>query len=531
MNRSCVQLQDLPDELLIFIFKQVNNVEVLYSLFDVNERFDSILQDPIFTNRLNFLKWSSKKFLSIFSSDIIFNRFCLQILPEVREKIQWLDVDSSSMKQILCAAHYPNLHGLGLFNIEEETIKSLFTDISLSSDLFKNQITKLLITIAIDRNLKHFSTMEYISSHVFTVFKKLTHLTFAESSYQSIVELSFFYPPINFCSSTLLVLNIKINCFYTCLYLLDGRFNQLHTLIMEVANMYESEKIENKGDIPSLKCFSLSCCRTIYRYDELILPFLYRMSNLETLNLSVSISVKETFIDGHNLKNKIVNNMSRLNQFTFDIHSLMNINNYMILPSNGDIRNTFKDFQYTQVICYMDHFLDRKESRCHAYTYPSQMSHFEFISNQFPGGYYPYVRIVLLYDEHPFEHEFFLRIAQSFPFIEKLVLCNQKPQQHKQSYKLLTDNDHLSIVEYSHLVELDIEWAHDDYVEEFLCDRKAFFRKNIRLLVVGEALLRVTKNFTRKDTRMNCTKVENLVPWNEWKSLKSFQEYFPSLLY
>ena len=253
------------------------------------------------------------------------------------------------------------------------------------------------------------------------------------------------------------------------------------------------------------------------------------MSNLETLNLSLSISVKETFVDGNNLKNKIVNNMSRLNQFTFDIHSIMDINNYIILPSNEDIRDTFKDFQYTQVICYMDHFLDRKESQCHVCTYPSQMSRYHYISNQFPGGYYPYVRVVFLYDEHPFEHEFFVRLAQSFPFIEKLVLRNQKSQQHKQSYKLLTDNDHLSIVEYSHLAELDIEWGHNDYVEEFQCDRKRFFRKNIRLLVVSEALLRVTKDFTRKDTRMNCTKVDHLVPWNKWKSSKSFQEYFPSL--
>jgi hypothetical protein len=132
MNRSCAQLKDLPDELLIFIFKKMNNVEVLYSLFGVNERLDSILQEPIFTNRLNFLKWSLKKYLNIFSLDTIFDRFCLQILPAVRENIQWLDIESSSMKQILCAADYPNLHGLGLYNIEEEIIQSLFTGKKIS---------------------------------------------------------------------------------------------------------------------------------------------------------------------------------------------------------------------------------------------------------------------------------------------------------------------------------------------------------------------------------------------------------------
>jgi len=110
----------------------MSNVEVLYSLFGVNKRLDSILQDRIFTNRLSFLKWSSKKFLKIFSPDIIFDRFCLQILPALREKIQWLDVESSSMKQILCATDYPNLYGLGLFNLEEEIVKSLFTGEKIS---------------------------------------------------------------------------------------------------------------------------------------------------------------------------------------------------------------------------------------------------------------------------------------------------------------------------------------------------------------------------------------------------------------
>ncbi|CAF4822104.1 unnamed protein product, partial [Rotaria socialis] len=52
---------------------------------------------------------------------------------------QWLDVESSSMKRILCAADYPNLHGLGLFNIEEETIKSLFIGEKISKSNSNNR--------------------------------------------------------------------------------------------------------------------------------------------------------------------------------------------------------------------------------------------------------------------------------------------------------------------------------------------------------------------------------------------------------
>lgn len=127
MARSCIQFQDLPNELLMFIFNKMSNVEVLYSLFGINERLNSIVQDQIYTNRLFFLKCSSKKIVNRFSPEIISDRFCLQILPSICEKIQCLSVDSSSMKQILSAVNYPNLHVLGLFNIEEETVQSLFT--------------------------------------------------------------------------------------------------------------------------------------------------------------------------------------------------------------------------------------------------------------------------------------------------------------------------------------------------------------------------------------------------------------------
>ena len=127
MNRSSIELNDFPDEVLLLIFKEMSNVEVLYSLFNVNERLDSIIRDSVFTNHLNFLKWSSKRYLNIFSPDIIFDRFCSQILPSVNEKIQWLSVESSTMKEILCATNYPNLNGLALCNLQRETVENLFT--------------------------------------------------------------------------------------------------------------------------------------------------------------------------------------------------------------------------------------------------------------------------------------------------------------------------------------------------------------------------------------------------------------------
>ena len=118
------------------------------------------------------------------------------------------------------------------------------------------------------------------------------------------------------------------------------------------------------------------------------------------------------------------------------------------------------------------------------------MSFYQYLSNQFPGGYYPSVRVLSLYDDEPFQHRFFLQLVQSFPLIQKLVLTNREPQrEYKYSNQSINENCHLSIVEYSHLVELDIERSFDDYVEQFLCHRKTSFRQNIRLHVNSDSLL------------------------------------------
>ena len=136
MKYSYVELNDLPDEILLIIFKKLDNLEALYSFQGVSDRLNKIIHDPIFTSRLSFLNWSPNKFINKFSSDIILGRFCLQILPEIHMDIKWLDLDSSSMKNILHVADYPNLHVLGLYNIEEETAKCLFNGKEISIESF-----------------------------------------------------------------------------------------------------------------------------------------------------------------------------------------------------------------------------------------------------------------------------------------------------------------------------------------------------------------------------------------------------------
>jgi hypothetical protein len=85
-----------------------------------------------------------------------------------------------------------------------------------------------------------------IFAHIFPIFTNLQYLNFAPSaiSYQ---ELSFdISSPLVF-SSNLLELHVNLDQFTDCLYLLDGRFNQLRKLYVNISLIIPSRLvIDNK---------------------------------------------------------------------------------------------------------------------------------------------------------------------------------------------------------------------------------------------------------------------------------------------
>jgi hypothetical protein len=149
------------------------------------------------------------------------------------------------------------------------------------------------------------------------------------------------------------------------------------------------------------------------------------MTNLQKLDLSFVGYVRKSFINGNNLKENIICHIPQLKKFTFNIRSIW-FDSPMNIPSNEDIQQTFKDFKDMRIISCVDYFQEREYSQCLVYSYPYKLEHYREITNHFPGGLFRCVREVLLYDEYPFEHEFFLRIAQSFPLVERLTVINKK---------------------------------------------------------------------------------------------------------
>jgi hypothetical protein len=260
-------------------------------------------------------------------------------------------------------------------------------------------------------------------------------------------------------------------------------------------------------------------------YDELILPLLHRMSNLEKLDLSLGVCTNKTFVDGNNLKLNIINHMPLLNKFTFNIRSSSRFYNQFNFPSNEYIQETFKDFQNEQIISSIDYFQEKEYSQCHIYSYPYELTYYDNITNNFPGGIFESVRQISLFDERPFEHDFFFRIAQSFPFLENLTLINRKRQNNKQFRK--SKHQNLSIIEYPYLIDLNISRAHKDYYEQFLFDTKTCLPNNVRVSMYYPLVKKVTRNFRRNTTRSNCAKMSRVFFFHESKLHDHLKDYFP----
>jgi hypothetical protein len=122
------------------------------------------------------------------------------------------------------------------------------------SRIFKNQITTLNITLAKSKTIGSISNkMNVVCKLILTIFNSLRCLKFYPYSdvyicYNERLSFSFREPRIFF-SSNLMELHINVCSFTDCLYLLDGRFKQLHTLCVNVDSFrLPSEVIINKVD-------------------------------------------------------------------------------------------------------------------------------------------------------------------------------------------------------------------------------------------------------------------------------------------
>ena len=239
-----------------------------------------------------------------------------------------------------------------------------------------------------------------------------------------------------------------------------------------------------------------------------------RMSNLEELTLYVHIFNGPTFVAGTDLDERLLIHMPRLHAFSFYIACRNgNADPFHIAPQNAivdptirvtndQIERTFANGKYGQVMAMVDYFEPIKMI-CRVFSLPCKFSRLDEIGNNIPNVVFHTVTHVNLWDKDGFTHEFFLRLARSFPCLQNLSLWVMKPPSWGFSQCHLLE--WCSVVEYPHLISLDIGGAHFYYVEHLLNERKTHLPRLTELTVDYNSLQGVTQNFTRIETVISST--------------------------
>ncbi|CAF1190786.1 unnamed protein product [Adineta steineri] len=540
-NNNNLNIFDLPNEILFIIIKKLNLADVIYSLVDVNERFLQLLFDPFYIQNLNITLMTMKSFYQRTFSihEQVLSNICKNILPKIHDQVKQLTIEQHSMKRIL-THNYSQLYSLSLVNFKEEILFRYLADYTTLPTLLIRQITHLTVDIQSDEIPKLFSEF---SSDIFLLIlslcRRLIKLNFCQVfSYRNSFISTCNLPTTSCRRSTLIELKINVATFNDCLFLLDGRFDSLSKLTINVKKIKcELKKKKNEIKLSKLKYFSLASINLTSDFDKYIIPLLHRMINLEELILFLTvIRTDSTFIDGTELYDQVLVHMSQLNKFIFSINTNVLIeNNEIDIPSNEHIQDSFIGREYGQVGSYV-HFEPKKPTnqnidfeeakavvKSHIYSLPYQFESFLHLNNSFQGGMFVNVRHLTMTDSFPFEHEFFKTISDCFPFIKNLTICNLEPQKNKQHSSTLISFPHLNL--------LNLIDAHDDYAEQFLVDTNIHLPCLLDLCITYESLEVVTNNFTNDATRPYCSKLKGLHMHKPFVRPKHFDEYFCLLLH
>jgi hypothetical protein len=160
-------------------------------------------------------------------------------------------------------------------------------------------------------------------------------------------------------------------------------------------------------------------------YDTQIRCLFRRMSNLEELTFNITVENRREFIDGTHIYNEILVHMPRLQTFNFWICTKMKIDHldFDLQLCKRDIQQTLtNNIKYQQMDCIVNY--RNHSASCYVFSLPFICEELRSIDNTFPNIIFNHVRRLSVKDDFPFEHEFFHRIASSFPLLKELCVNN-----------------------------------------------------------------------------------------------------------
>ncbi|CAF3886170.1 unnamed protein product, partial [Rotaria sp. Silwood1] len=318
-------------------------------------------------------------------------------------------------------------------------------------------------------------------------------------------------------------LKINVVSLIDCLYILDGPFVCLSTLIINIGQIFHiCLRIDPTKKLPQLKCLSFTVQSTTFEYDELIVPLFCRMINLEELKLYLLVGrLNSTYIDGIQLYDQFLIYMTQLKKFTFNIKSeVYDMNVEVELQSNEDIQRSFIGRGYQKVASYVNTNVCSRYSECHIYSLPYDFEFYVYPQNSFQRGMFHKVRKLKMSDGIPFEHKLFKFIAQEFPFFKFLYICNDNRQDDKQ--------DSSTLITFPYLTFLDLEKAHVDYAELFLLEKNMHLpclvvkTKTERSTVISVLQWTLLRHVTQSLDQINDEDTKKNILWKEMYWLNQY---------
>jgi hypothetical protein len=121
LNNNSVNILDLPDEILLLILSKLRMIGTLYSLVNVDGRFDRLALDPVCIRHVDLTTSSLPNRNSLVYNEI-FDRIRTRIFPQIHRQVTKLTIEPCSTKCILDTVDYPALTSLSLVNFQSDTL-------------------------------------------------------------------------------------------------------------------------------------------------------------------------------------------------------------------------------------------------------------------------------------------------------------------------------------------------------------------------------------------------------------------------
>ncbi|CAF1686998.1 unnamed protein product [Rotaria magnacalcarata] len=525
LSEDSTQLVDLPDELILIIMNKIKpKVLLLCSIITIgNNRLEKLALDMCHSIDLTFDYFQSP-------NQFIIPRFYTHVMPCIINNIQSLTLSIHHIPNMItfveryCNGILPNLAYLKIIIGRQNSMSgvpytlgnnlygvsrcfTLFSNIPQFSVLDKSNAARTISKFLRSLFVPSIVSFELDDDCILTNIFNDDDLFFPESIHLTYIRITLFE-------------------FKHCICLLNQLGSQLcsfvvNMMFVSVPDVSIFAKIKSIS-CPNLKRLTMISYRSIIDYENLFLPVLQRLSNVEYLILLLAIEFERNtpkhFIDGFDLDKDIISYMPHLCQFHFHIRSILPNACHVEIDT---IRQTFMK-QQQSVDCAIDYF-NNDHGQCQIHSLPFIGTRLDFISSRFPlfdtNKTFSMVTKLLLFDDiQPFESVFFERVSRALPHLKTLDIMNELEQQEK--IDTTTNN-----LEFTHLTTLILFDIHLDYAEQLLC--RSHLPSLIELAINNNILLKIIAQ-DQQQAKDNCSRVGALRTSDPfYHSIDTLRNFFP----